>query len=227
LMGLTEAAQTQWYITRTMIWVKAAVTEFAKNEVPVTGTTNVLFVQSTTKETVTWSKSVRNQTVTAPWTGDTETVTVSHNGDGSPWVSLQSREAIVLKANDQQGISIEKSIVNLTRGGDTDFKPGDLVEVTIKFKPAAPVYHVSLMDPIPAGSNIVTDAYGRSVSYGEKSTRGYSFYFEAVGADWQTLKYQYQINNVGTFNLPPTRIEGLYMPSIYGATPNKAIVVNK
>jgi uncharacterized protein YfaS (alpha-2-macroglobulin family) len=34
-----------------------------------------------------------------------------------------------------------------------------------------------------------------------------------------------RLNNVGTFGLPPTRVEALYAPSAFGALPNAPMVV--
>ena len=34
-----------------------------------------------------------------------------------------------------------------------------------------------------------------------------------------------RLNNVGTFGLPPTRVEALYAPSTFGALPNAPLVV--
>ncbi len=84
--------------------------------------------------------------------------------------------------------------------------------------------HVALSDPIPSGSNILSEAYGFFGS-GEKSYRGYKLYFEYLPQGKTIVKYQYQLNNPGTFKLPPTRAEGLYIPSIFGEVPNGTVVV--
>jgi uncharacterized protein YfaS (alpha-2-macroglobulin family) len=39
------------------------------------------------------------------------------------------------------------------------------------------------------------------------------------------VKYQYQLNNPGSFHLPPTRAEGVYMPGVYAETPNATMDV--
>jgi uncharacterized protein YfaS (alpha-2-macroglobulin family) len=120
-------------------------------------------------------------------------------------------------------MSVEKSIRNLTREGST-YQAGDIVEVTLTLNSSNTIYHVILRDPIPAGSNIVGEASG-GFSYGEKSYSGYRFYFEGLGQGTYTIKYSYQLNNVGQFNMPPTRAEGVYMPSIFAETPNAPIVI--
>ena len=39
------------------------------------------------------------------------------------------------------------------------------------------------------------------------------------------MEYTLRLNNEGTFNLPRTRIEAMYMPEAYGETGNAAWVV--
>jgi uncharacterized protein YfaS (alpha-2-macroglobulin family) len=39
------------------------------------------------------------------------------------------------------------------------------------------------------------------------------------------VEYTVRLNNAGTFGLPPTRVEALYAPSVFGAIPNATMVV--
>ena len=39
------------------------------------------------------------------------------------------------------------------------------------------------------------------------------------------MEYTVRLNNAGTFGLPPTRVEALYAPSVFGAIPNATMVV--
>ena len=40
-----------------------------------------------------------------------------------------------------------------------------------------------------------------------------------------SLEYTLRVNNPGTFQLPPTRVEALYAPEMFGELPNATITV--
>lgn len=40
-----------------------------------------------------------------------------------------------------------------------------------------------------------------------------------------TLQYTLRLNNAGDFALPPTRVEALYAPDMFGAAPNARVKV--
>lgn len=93
---------------------------------------------------------------------------------------------------------------------------GDIIEVTLEIRSAINALQVALSDPISFGSNILSEDYG-SYSSGEKSYRGYKLYFEYLPQGKTIVKYQYQQNNPGTFELPSTRAKRLYIQSIFGS----------
>lgn len=40
------------------------------------------------------------------------------------------------------------------------------------------------------------------------------------------MEYTIRLNNVGEFSLPPTRVEALYAPEMFGESPNAKIKVD-
>ncbi|MBC7370725.1 MAG: hypothetical protein H7326_04115 [Bdellovibrionaceae bacterium] len=102
-----------------------------------------------------------------------------------------------------QGVTVDKSVKNLSR--EDGYQAGDLIEVTLNIQSAGDLRHMAMNDPIPAGANIVADAYGY-YSSGQKSYSGYKFYFESLSNGSTIVKYQYQLNNPGVFKLPPTHV---------------------
>lgn len=187
----------------------------------VTGTSLMSVPEQQASGSVDWSKSVGAE-LTTSWTHEKATVQINHAGQGNPWVGVQGLTAVPLKAPRGQGLSIEKEVRNLMR--ESGYQAGDVIEVTLKLSSSGMVNNVAMLDPIPAGSNILSEAYG-SYSSGQKSYSGYKFYFEVVPSGITTVKYQFQLNNPGTFKLPPTRAEALYAPSIFGETPNASFVI--
>ncbi len=137
-------------------------------------------------------------------------------------MSLQSSTAVPLTAARGAGMNIEKTIRNVTREGA--FQAGDVIEVTLTIHANSPLRHVAVLDPIPAGANILAEAYG-AYSSGQKSYSGYKLYFDFLGNGAAVVKYQYQLNNPGSFKLPPTKAEALFQPSIFAETPNAVVQV--
>jgi len=175
--------------------------------------------QSTTIDFATTSAGM----LKSPWTANTSTVKVTSTGTGQPWVGIQASSAVPLKQARGQGLSIDKLVRNVNRDGGA-MQAGDIIEVSLTVHSGTNLRHVALNDPIPAGSNIVGDAYGE-LNSGEKSYSGYKFYFDVIGNGDTTVKYQYQLNNPGQFKMPPTRAEGIYLPSVYAETPNATVTV--
>ena len=100
---------------------------------------------------------------------------------------------------------------------------------------------VALTDPIPAGARIMGDGDGRDSAiaamgenrardaarptYVERSFSAYRAYFAMLPKGHYSVEYTVRINNAGSFALPPTRIEGMYAPDVFGETPNGRLEV--
>ena len=41
------------------------------------------------------------------------------------------------------------------------------------------------------------------------------------------MEYTVRLNNPGVFNLPPTRVEALYAPEMFGEAPNAPVQVRQ
>ncbi len=99
---------------------------------------------------------------------------------------------------------------------------------------------VVVNDPVPAGATILGSGLGRDSeaatlheatprgawpAFVERGFDGYRAYYEYVPKVRFSVEYTARLNTVGTFGLPPTRVEALYAPSTYGALPNAPLVV--
>lgn len=222
-LGLVNASTKSWYNASTMVSVAQSLKAFSASyeSQRVTGSALINVVEQNASKTVAWDKS-QSAELRTPWTNQKASVEVTQAGQGRPWVGVQALTAVPLTSARGQGLEVEKSMRNVTR--DSGFQTGDIIEVTVKIHASNRLNHVALMDPIPAGSNILGDAYGDQTS-GEKSYSGYKLYFEELAQGTSSVKYQYQLNNPGQFKLPPTRAEGLYMPGVYGEAPNARLTV--
>jgi uncharacterized protein YfaS (alpha-2-macroglobulin family) len=99
---------------------------------------------------------------------------------------------------------------------------------------------VVLTDPIPGGATVLGTGLGRDSplaaggeqregwvwpAYEEKSFEAYRSYYRFVPKGKFTTEYTVRLNNVGQFGLPPTRVEAMYAPDVFGEVPNARVVV--
>lgn len=226
--GLVDAnVNGRWYNLRTLAWVYKGLDAFGSSfeGAPLSGETTIAITEhSEVAATVSWgAANAFAQSVQESWTQSTEKVVVtrSDDGTGSPWISVVAKSAV--NVTEPRGpIVVTKEIENLTTKDGT-FKSGDQIKVTLKVQSNVKLNHVAVFDPIPAGANIVSAGWGGASSE-QKSYSGYKAYFRTLHGPAE-INYQYQLNNTGEFNLPPTRAEALYEPGYFGEGPNKSMTV--
>jgi uncharacterized protein YfaS (alpha-2-macroglobulin family) len=118
---------------------------------------------------------------------------------------------------------------------------GDLWRVTISVEADQDASWVVLSDPVPAGAKILGDGDGRDSrlavsaedrrnrrlwpSFVERNFGFFRAYYEMVPKGHFQIDYTVRINNPGEFSLPPTRVEAMYAPDIFGEAPNGKVVV--
>ena len=221
--GLVSSSKDAWYNNETLVNVAESMKAFGRayESAAVMGHATITVPETHGATDVEWANASNGSLKTA-WPDASAHVQVAQLGQGQPWVSIQALSAVPLKAARSQGIEVSKSIRNLTH--DTGFQAGDVIEVTLTLASDADQSQLALQDPIPGGSNILAEAAGDYTS-GEKSYAGYKLYFQSIYAGSSIVKYQYQLNNPGTFHLPPTRAEGLLLPSVFGEVPNVTMVI--
>jgi hypothetical protein len=114
------------------------------------------------------------------------------------------------------------------------------MRVTLEIEAQSDMTWVVVNDPIPAGATILgsglardsalltrdEEARGRSwPAFQERSFEALRSYYEYVPKGTWTLEYTVRLNNEGRFQLPPTRVEALYAPEMFGEIPNKPVTV--
>jgi uncharacterized protein YfaS (alpha-2-macroglobulin family) len=165
---------------------------------------------------------------------------VSHDGTGRPWITVQSRAAVPLRAPLASGYRIKRTVTAVS-GDPASPKRGDVQRVTLEIDADADMTWVVVSDPVPAGAAILgsglggdtgtapvvgedRDAWVRPV-YEERAFEGFRAYYRFVPKGRVTLVYDVRLNNVGTFQLPSTRVEAMYAPEMFGEVPNPKLVV--
>jgi uncharacterized protein YfaS (alpha-2-macroglobulin family) len=184
------------------------------------------------------TKSANTRSVMLPWSS--ASLTLTQDGTGKPWATIESLAAVALKAPFAAGYRIVKTVTPVDPAVKGVLSRGDIVRVHLDIDAQSDMTWVVVNDPIPAGAAILGSGLGRdseAATQGEKQDRGawpafvergfdgYRAYYDYLPKGKLSVEYTMRLNNPGTFGLPPTRVEALYAPSSFGAWPNAPVVV--
>jgi uncharacterized protein YfaS (alpha-2-macroglobulin family) len=193
--------------------------------------------------------NLRNNTMFLPWGTGTvpgglagkDSLNVTHQGTGKPWLTLQSVAAIQLKAPFNAGYQIKKTIEPVEQAVKGVYTRGDVVRVTLEVNASADMTWVVITDPVPGGATILGSGLGRDsqiATSGEKGSSGsgwpafeersfeaFRSYYEYLPKGVVKMEYTVRLNNVGDFALPPSRVEAMYAPEMFGEAPNARVKV--
>jgi alpha-2-macroglobulin len=185
--------------------------------------------------------NLRNNSMFLPWGKEPkDTLSITHQGTGKPWLTIQSLAAVPLNAPFNAGYQIKKTIQPLEQAVAGKYSRGDVLRVSIEVIASADMTWVAVTDPIPGGATILGGGLGRDseiASKGERSSgsawsafeersfESFRAYYEYVPKGSFKFEYTIRLNNVGDFAMPPTRAEAMYAPEMFGALPNARIKV--
>ncbi|MGH8065828.1 MAG: alpha-2-macroglobulin family protein [Candidatus Entotheonellia bacterium] len=237
---LARQQRGRWDVTVANAWGALAVEKFSQafEQTPVGGTTTASLA-NTVRE-VTWANTPQGNTFLFPWSGTGTTLTVDHTGAGHPWVTLEAKAAIPLKAPLASGYRLAKSLIPVEASTAGRFTRGDIVRVRLTIEADRDMTWVVVNDPIPAGAShlgtglardaqLAVDAAARQASarpaFEERAFDGFRAYYEFVPKGGLIVEYTMRLNQSGRFNLPPTRVEALYAPEMFGELPNDVVEV--
>jgi hypothetical protein len=267
--GLINRQQNgAWHTTTANLWGGLALEEFSRRfeSMPVSGVTTAQLGK--TKGKVDWSRvarikagdeegvahqgtfsgapsspgNLRNNTMAMPWpaSGASDTLLVTHEGSGKPWLTLQSVAAVPVTAPFASGYSIQKTVTPVSQATPGKYTRGDVLRVTLEVNASADMTWVAITDPIPAGATILGGGLGRDseiATQGEKregygwpafeelSFEAFRSYYEYLPKGVVKMQYTVRLNNAGNFALPPSRVQALYAPEMFGVAPNGRVVV--
>lgn len=211
-------ANGSWNLTTANAIGILALKAYAKVYEPtnVTGETEVALNQ--VRQTFSWTQSQKGGALDFGWpsTGD-HRVDLVHKGTGAPWSIVAVNAAIPVRTKVEKHIEVTKTV----SPQQAVYRKGDVVTVTLKVKPQRDMSFVSLMDPIPAGAKIL--GLGESNAWPDHQQAAYDAYrasYTWVDGTGFELTYKVQLNNAGTFKLPATRVEAIYMPENFAEVPN-------
>jgi len=190
--------------------------------------------------------NLTNNSLFLPWgkTATKDTLNVAHQGPGKPWLTLQSVAAIELKAPFFAGYQIKKTITPIEQANPTlpagSYTRGDILRITLEVTANADMSWAVITDPVPGGATILGSGLGRDSqiatqgekragdgwsAFEERSFESFRSYYQFLPKGTVKLAYTIRLNNVGEFSLPPSRLEAMYAPEMFGEAPNAQVRV--
>ena len=228
-----------WGTTLANAWGTLALEKFsAKFEAqPVTGQSSAVLAGA--GKPASWTGTVPNSVLQA-WPEGRAQLTLRHEGGGKPWATVQSLAAVPLKAPLSSGYRIARSVTPVEQAKAGSWARGDVYRVKLDLEAQADMSWVVVDDPIPASASILGTGLGRDAQiatraearrgwvqpdFEERSSGAFRAYYSWVPKGKWSIEYTVRLNNEGNFNLPPTRVEAMYSPEMFGEAPNAAVVV--
>jgi uncharacterized protein YfaS (alpha-2-macroglobulin family) len=227
--------------TRATLGSGTAAVDWAKVERVKTGDASGAMHQSTLFGAPAAAGNLRNNTMLLSWTADGKgALGVTHQGAGKPWLTIQSLAAVDLKAPFAAGYQVKRTVTAVEQAVAGRYSRGDVLRVALEVNAAADMTWVVLTDPIPGGATILGGGLGRdsqiatqgqkaaSGAWGAFEERSFEFfraYYGYVPKGVFKVEYTVRLNNVGDFALPPTRVEAMYAPEMFGEFPNARVKV--
>jgi uncharacterized protein YfaS (alpha-2-macroglobulin family) len=190
--------------------------------------------------------NLRNNSMFLPWskTAPKDALNVTHQGPGKPWLTLQSVAAIQLKEPFNAGYQIKKTITPVEQANKGlpagSYTRGDVLRITLEVNASADMTWAVITDPVPGGATILGSGLGRDseiatqgekqsgdgwAAFEERSFESFRSYYQFMPKGVVKMEYTIRLNNVGEFSLPPSRVEAMYAPEMFGEAPNARIKV--
>ena len=231
----------RWNTTVANAWGVLALEKFsAKFEAePVAGQIRARL--GTQQNALDWDKNPQGGSFDFKWPQGQGMLSVSQDGGGKPWVTIQSRAAVPLQQALSSGYRISRTVTPVQAKVPGELRRGDVVRVRLEIEAQSDMSWVVVDDPVPAGSAILGSGLGKESqilaageqkrgfvwpAFEERSFDAFHAYYRFVPKGSWVVEYTLRLNNAGTFELPPTRVEAMYAPEMFGELPNGAVTVS-
>jgi hypothetical protein len=203
--------------------------------------------------TLDWSQAKRHEgglggSLSLPWPPQADaggSLRAEHGGAGKPWATIRALAAVPLAQPVAAGYRIQRKVAPVEQAVPGKWSRGDIYRVTLAIEAQADMTWVVVSDPVPAGATVLGSGLGRDSgiatrgqgadravadrrvwpAFSERAQQAYREYYAHLPKGSVTVQYTVRLNNPGQFALPPTRVEALYAPDVFGAAPNDKLVV--
>jgi uncharacterized protein YfaS (alpha-2-macroglobulin family) len=238
--ALGRQRRGHWDTTVANAWGVLAMEKFSRafENTPVTGQSTASLAGQI--QTVDWQSSPKGAALSFPWPGQRSSLELGTSGTGMPWAAIQSLAAIPLRESLSSGFKIKRTMTSIEQKEKGVWTAGDIMRVKLEIESQADMAWVVVDDPVPAGSAIFGTGLGLDSqlaargeesrgwawpAFEERSFEAYRAYYRFVPKGTWSTEYTLRLNNAGVFQLPPTRVEALYAPEMFGELPNASIQV--
>ncbi len=238
--ALGRQRRGHWDTTVANAWGVLAIEKFSKafEGTPVTGESTATLAGRI--QTVNWQTNPKGAVLFFPWPESRNAIELGMHGTGMPWATIQSLAAVPLREALSAGYKISRTVTAVEQKESGIWSSGDIVRVKLEIESQADMTWVVVNDPVPAGSTILGSGLGGSSSlatrgeestgwtwpaFEERSFESYRAYYRYVPKGSWSVEYTIRLNNAGEFQLPPTRVEAMYAPEMFGEIPNATIQV--
>lgn len=187
------------------------------------------------------TEGIRHQSVDLNWPQARKgTVEIAQQGQGSGWATVSARAAVPLSQAVDAGLRVERTIIPVFRAQKDRWSVGDVYRVRLKINARERLFWSVVSDPVPAGASILGSGLGRDSSIAtsdearndwnqpsfiERDAGVFRAYYEVMTRGERTVEYTVRLNVPGDYQLPPTRVEALYQPDVFGERPNEPLRV--
>ncbi|MDB5841364.1 MAG: alpha-2-macroglobulin N-terminal region family protein, partial [Herminiimonas sp.] len=241
--SIARQQRGHWSTTGANVWGSLAIEKFSRKfeSAAVSGVTTAAVAQGSTQQTGWKAGAAETAAIRFAWPEQpAERLTLKHEGEGKPWVTLQSLAAVPLKAPVASGFQIRRTVVPLEQKQKGLLSRGDIVRIDLEVDAQGEMTNVVVSDPVPAGASVLGSGLGRDavigagaqrpagsawLAYEERGFEAFRSYYEYVPKGKFSMSYRVRLNNAGVFNLPQTRVEAMYAPEMFGEIPNAALTV--
>jgi uncharacterized protein YfaS (alpha-2-macroglobulin family) len=228
-----------WDTTTANAWGTLATEKFAGafEKAPVSGRTLAVLGEATRE--VTWPAG-DGPVLALPWPAAAATLSLSHEGSGRPWAFVESRAALPLTSPLFTGYAIRRALMPIEQATKGAWSRGDVVRVRVEVDAQSDMGWVVVDDPVPAGASVLGSGLGGDSAlltaserreggvepaYEERRFDRFRAYYRRVPKGRFVLEYTLRLNSAGRFVLPPTRVEAMYAPEMFGELPNAPLQV--
>jgi uncharacterized protein YfaS (alpha-2-macroglobulin family) len=238
--SLGRQQQGHWNTTVANAWGVLATQEFAAKFETEAVTGAAVGKLDKQERKLDWSKQEAGGNMMFAWPSSAASLRLQQDGTGKPWATIQSLAAIPLKDPFSSGYRIKRSVSFVEQKNKGQWSRGDVIRVRLDLEAQSDMSWVVVNDPVPAGAAILGTGLGRDSqilasgekkqgwvwpAFEERKFDSFRAYYRFVPKGKWTVEYTARLNNAGEFLLPPTRVEALYSPEMFGEIPNARVSV--
>lgn len=238
--SLARQKRGAWLTTTANLWGSLALDKFAAKFESVKVAGRTVATTGGAPASIDWARQADGGRVMLPWPSGPGTLSVTQEGSGKPWLTVQSLAAIPLKSPIAAGYTIARSVSAVEQKDKGKWSRGDVMRVRLEIDAQADMTWVVVSDPVPAGATLLGSGLGRDsaiatrterkegsawAAYEERSFEAFRSYYEYMPRGRHVVEYTVRLNNPGRFGLPPTRVEAMYAPENFGEAPNAPLEV--